>query len=340
MTGLPYWIGLTIFTVLVIIAAVSGGVKGVATAIVIQGVIMTLSVIVLFIMGSGAAGPYTEVVYNLTQTIPEWFVPRLPARMAFSIAILWSFTTFTLPHVTMSALTYKNTKVLHNAIKVGTIVVAVWLFCLNFLAFPIKALFPTLKVPDMAVPLLTVTVLPSWVAGLVLAGVCGAVQSSIGGMIVALSSCFVKDFYQTLFKPKAKPQTLKILTICSTLVISVIIFLFALDPPSLLASLITYSTGGLTVAFTHTLLLGYYWKGANEYGAIAGIGTGIVLYLVIDRGILPISLGMNPVIISLALSTVIMLVVCKVTPKSPYGIIATWFGKDYPQTARVEEGAV
>lgn len=331
MTGQPYWIGLAIFTALVIIAALSGGVKGVATAIVIQGIIMTISVVILFVMGRNAAGPYGEVVKNLAETQPEWFVPAWKPQMVFSFAFLWGFTTFTLPHVTMSALTYKNTKVLHNAIKVGLVIVFVWLICLNMLCFPIKALFPDLQVPDMGIPMLTVKVLPSWVAGLVLAGVCGAVQSSVGGMIVALSSCFVKDFYQILFKPDAKPETLKKLSLVSTVVISLIIFLFALNPPALLASLITYSTGGLTVAFTSTLLLGYYWKGANEYGAIAAIVTGIPLYLLIDKGVLPWSLGMNACIVATLISTIIMVIVSKVTPKTPYGIIATWFGEEYPE---------
>lgn len=331
MTGLPYWIGLAIFTLLVIIAAVSGGVKGVATAIVIQGAIMTISVVVLFIAGANSAGPYTEVLRNLAETQPEWFKPAWPPQMVFSFAFLWGFTVFTLPHVTMSALTYKNTKVLHNAIKLGSVVVFIWLCCLNLLCFPIKAKFPELAVPDLGIPLLAVNVLPSWAAGLVLAGVCGAVQSSVGGMIVALSSCFVKDFYQVLFKPKASAKTLKNLTLISTVIIAVIVFLFALNPPTLLATLITYATGGLTVAFTSTLLLGYYWKGANEYGAIAAILVGIPLYLLIDKGVLPWSLGMNACIMATAVSTVIMIVVCKLTPKSPYGVISTWFGKDYPE---------
>lgn len=130
-----------------------------------------------------------------------------------------------------------------------------------------------------------------WAAGLVLAGVCGAVQSSVGGMVVSLAGTFVSDIYSKLINPNAKPETVKKLNMCSIIVVAIIVFLFACDPPELLASLITYASGGMTVAFFHVLLLGLFWKPGKEYGAVAGIISGIALFLLIDKGILPLSLG-------------------------------------------------
>ncbi len=334
LTGQDYRIGLGIFTILVIIAALTGGIKGVATAIVLQGIIMTISVIVLFFMGINSTGlSYTGTIQSLIQTNPEWFTPSQGIGTVFSYAILWGLTTCTLPHVTMTALTYKDTATLHQAIKIGTVVVAIWLLGLNGLCFTIKYLFPegTLATADLGIPTLAVTVMPPWAAGLVLAGVCGAVQSSVGGMAVSLAGTFVSDLYKNLFKPDIKPESLKRLNNVTIVVVSLVIFAFASNPPQLLASLITYASGGLTVAFSHTLILGLFWKGANEQGAIAGIVSGIALYLLIDSGILPLSLGMNACIMASVLSTVIMVIVCKLTPKTPYGIIATWFGKEYPE---------
>lgn len=238
-------------------------------------------------------------------------------------------TTFTLPHVTMTALTYKDTKTLHRAIKIGTVVVAIWLLGLNGLCFITKYTFAegTLATADLAIPSLAVKVMPAWAAGLVLAGVSGAVQSSMGGMVVSLAGTIVSDIYKNIFNKEAKPETIKKLNIAAILVVSIVIFLLASNPPELLAKLITYSTGGLTVVFFHTVLLGLFWKRANEYGAISGVISGILLYLLIDQGILPISLGFNACIMATLLSTVIAALVSLVTPKTPYGIIKTWFGK-------------
>ena len=233
----------------------------------------------------------------------------------------------------MTTLTYKDTSTLHRAIKIGTIVVAIWLLGLNGLCFTVKYLFPegSLATPDLGIPTLAVTVMPPWAAGLVLAGVCGAVQSSVGGMVVSLAGTLISDLYKNLINPSVKPETIKKLNTIGIVVISLVIFLFACDPPELLASLITYATGGMTVAFFHTVLLGLFWKPANEYGALAGIISGIALYLLINSGMIPISLGFNACLMATLLSTLIMVVVSLVTPKTPYGIIATWFGKDYPE---------
>lgn len=340
LTGQDYRIGLAIFTVLVIIAALTGGIKGVATAMIIQGIVMTVSVIILFIMGVHSTGlGYTGTISALVETNPAWFSPdgAMPLGKAFatviSFAILWGLTTFTMPHVSMSALTYKDTKTLHSSIKIGTIVFAIWMLGLNGLCFAVKYNFPegSLPTPDLGIPMLAVKTMPAWAAGLVLAGVCSAVQSSVGGMIVSLAGTIVKDLYVSLVNPKAEEKNLKIFNTVCTVVIALIIFGFACNPPALLASLITYATGGMTVAFFHTVLLGLYWKRANEYGACAGIITGIALYLLIDMKVLPISLGMNAVVMATLISTVIMVVVSLLTPKSPYRIVATWFGKDYPK---------
>lgn len=328
LTGADYRIGLAIFTVLVIIAAITGGIKGVASAMVIQGIVMTISVVLLFVMGVSSTGlSYTDTIKSLVQTNADWFVPH-GIQTAVPFAFLWGITTFTLPHVTMTALTYKDTATLHRAIKIGTVVVAIWLIGLNGLCFVTKYVFPegTLATPDLAIPTLAVKVMPAWAAGLVLAGVCGAVQSSVGGMVVNLAGTVVSDMYKNLINPKADPEKVKRFNVVITVVVALVIFLFACNPPQLLASLITYATGGLTVAFFHTVLLGLFWKRANEYGAVAGILSGIALYLLIDKAVIPISLGFNACIMATLLSTVIMIVVSLVTPKSPYRVIDTWFG--------------
>ena len=292
---------------------------------------MTISVLLLFIMGVNSTGlSYTQTIQSLMQTDPDWFKPDANAlQTTISYAILWGITTFTLPHVTMTALTYKDTKTLHRALKIGTAVVAIWLLGLNGLCFITKYSFAegTLVTADLAIPTLAVKVMPAWAAGLVLAGVSGAVQSSMGGMVVSLAGTVVSDLYKNIFDKDAKPETIRKLNVAAILVVSIVIFLLASNPPQLLAQLITYATGGLTVVFFHVVLLGLFWKRANEYGAVAGIVSGILLYFLIDKGILAISLGFNACIMATLLSTLIAVIVSLLTPKTPYGIIWTWFGR-------------
>ena len=50
------------------------------------------------------------------------------------------------------------------------------------------------------------TVLPPWLAGLAVAGVAGAIQSTVGAMIIIISSAIVKDAYRVYINPKAEPE--------------------------------------------------------------------------------------------------------------------------------------
>ena len=358
LTGQDYRIGLAIFTALVIIAALIGGIKGVATAMIIQGIIMTISVLLLFILGVRSTGlSYTATIGEVLEKYPQWFSPVGgltpdsenfgPAMLksigtVFSFAVLWGLTTFTMPHVSMSALTYKDTKTLHDSIKIGTIVFAIWMLGLNGLCFVVKYHFGGMlggegqPTPDLAIPMLAIKAMPAWAAGLVLAGVCSAVQSSVGGMIIALSGTIIKDLVPLqkvfIFNPENTEKHIKTFNTICTILVALIIFIFACNPPTLLASLITYATGGMTVAFFATVLLGLYWKRANEYGACAGMISGIILYILIDiltkKGIIPNPFGLNPVVIATLVSTVLMIIVSLATPKSPYRVISTWFGKE------------
>ncbi|MEE1180895.1 MAG: hypothetical protein UHY90_01480 [Treponema sp.] len=353
LTGQDYRIGLAIFTVLVIIAALLGGIKGIATAMIIQGIVMTASVILLFVMGVNSTGlSYTQTIGEVLNKYPQWFSPAkglmsgdekfIPVLLksmgtVFSFAILWGLTTFTMPHVSMSALTYKDTKTLHDSIKIGTIVFAIWMLGLNGLCFVVKYHFGGMlggqgqPSVDLGIPMLAIKAMPAWAAGLFLAGVCSAVQSSVGSMIIALSGTIVKDIYMNIFNAKPQENKLKAINAVFTIIVALVIFAFACKPPAMLASLITYATGGMTVAFFAPMLFGLYWKRANEYSAVSSILCGIILYIGIDilnkKGILQNSLGLNPCVVATLLSTVIMIAVSLTTPKSPYRVINTWFGK-------------
>ena len=54
---------------------------------------------------------YTETIQSLVKSNPDWFVPA-SVKTVLSFAFLWGITTCTMPHVTMTTLTYKDTQTL------------------------------------------------------------------------------------------------------------------------------------------------------------------------------------------------------------------------------------
>ncbi|MDD2574164.1 MAG: sodium/pantothenate symporter [Firmicutes bacterium] len=332
MTGLPYWVGLSIFALVVLLYAAFGGIKGVSTAIVFQGLVMTAAVFALFIGALRFIGPIEPAIRSIGEINPDLITPwSWSIKYQASIWVIFGLVMIALPHGAMGALTYKDTKSMHKAIILGVVFVVIWTFILIWLGHMVRAVYPDLAVPDHAIPLLAMTVLPPWLAGITLAGVAGAIQSTVGAMIIVISSTFVKDAYQTYINPKAKGAQLKKVTTISTVVICAAIFLLSLNPPTVLEWIIIFTVGGLASAFFWPLILGLYWMRANEHGASAGMVSGMLTYILAAGNYLPISMGMHPIVISLIVSAVIMIVVSLATPKSPKGIIQTWFGKRYPK---------
>ncbi|MBK5251670.1 MAG: sodium/panthothenate symporter [Peptostreptococcaceae bacterium] len=331
MTGLPYILGLVIFAGLVLITAALGGIKGVATAIAFQGVIMTVAVVTLFVGAIKYAMPLQQTYETLISIDPKLVTPwswSIPYQI--SLWITYGLVFIGLPHGAMGALTYKDTKSMHQSIILGGGFVLVWSIILIWVGSLGRAMFPELTVADQIIPAITMTVLPPWMAGLTLAGVAGAIQSTVGAMIIVLSSTFVRNAYQTFINPKADSKKLKKVAIASTTIITLCIFALAINPPNSLQYIITFAIGGLGSAFFWPMLLGVYWKRTNEYGAAAGMIGGMVTYILGAGNFLNITMGMNAIVISLIISGILTVLVSKVTPKAPKGIIMIWFGKTYP----------
>ena len=142
-----------------------------------------------------------------------------------------------------------------------------------------------------------------------------------------MSAAVVKDLYQSIIKPDAKPKTMKNLTTASTIIITLAIFALSLTPPDNLQNVVIYSVGGMVSAFYIPLMLGLYWMRTNEWGALAGVIGGLGTFLLNGMGVVDWKMGMEPIVIGVIVSLVLTVLVSLITPKTPYRIIDTWFAR-------------
>jgi sodium/pantothenate symporter len=69
------------------------------------------------------------------------------------------------------------------------------------------------------------------------------------------------------------------MSLASTGVIGVLVFLAAVEPPDLLVWINLFAFGGLEAVFLWPIVLGLYWKKANAAGAVASIVTGVSVFI-------------------------------------------------------------
>lgn len=131
------------------------------------------------------------------------------------------------------------------------------------------------------VPYFVITQMPAGVAGLVIAGIFAAAQSTIASSLNAISSCAVTDFKQRFFGDKLKNMsdvTLAriIIIIAGLLGLSVAIYLL-LGNASETWNLFLTVTGIFGVPIAGVFAVGIFTKRANSAGVLLGLIASVAL---------------------------------------------------------------
>jgi len=308
ITGLSYTSALFLFAASVMIYVIIGGFRAVALTDAVQGSIMFIGTLILLIATIIAGGGIPNIISDLTAENPNLISPYgfdggLTPLYVSSFWILVGVGVVGLPQITVRAMSYKNAKSMHRAIIIGTVVIGFIMLGMHLIGVFARSVLPGIEVADTVMPLLTMEVLPSWLAGLVLAAPMAAIMSTVDSLLLLVSSAVVKDVYLNYIKPDASNQRVKNLSFGVTTVLGVLVFLIALSPPDLIIWLNLFSFGGLEAAFIWPVVMGLYWRSGNKYGAIASMVVGVGSYMIIHL-YFPNPFGIHTVVLPILFSLV------------------------------------
>lgn len=119
--------------------------------------------------------------------------------------------------------------------------------------------------------------LPEWLVGLVAAGALAAALATTAGLFIAGSSAAAHDIYTNLYKENATQREQLIVGRATIIGLGVLVTIFALDPPALIAELVGMAFAIAGCVLFPVFLLGLWWENTTREGAIAGMLTGIVI---------------------------------------------------------------
>ncbi|MEK4484637.1 sodium/pantothenate symporter [Psychrobacillus sp. FSL H8-0484] len=286
LTGMQYTTALFIFAVSVLVYVVIGGFRAVAVTDAVQGGVMVVGTLVLLIAVIIAGGGVPNIMQDLLAENPNLVTPygnegNLSAAYVSSFWILVGVGVVGLPQMAVRAMSYKNTRSMHRALVIGTIVTGFIMLNMHLIGIFARPILPGVEVADTVIPLVALKVLPAWLAGIVLAAPLAAIMSTVDSLLILVSSSIVKDVYINYLNPNASEKKVKRLSFGVTTLLGSVVFLLALNPPDLLIFLNLFAFGGLEAAFIWPVVLGLYWSYGNKYGAIASMVTGIMSYIAI-----------------------------------------------------------
>ena len=317
LTGMSYTTALLIFAFSVLIFVIVGGFRAVALTDTVQGVVMFLGTLILLVATIKAGGGVPKIIHDLAAENPNLISPfgakhDLTPSYVSSFWILVGVGVVGLPQITVRAMSYKNSKAMHHAILIGTVVVGFIMLGMHLIGVFARPVLPGVKIGDTVMPLLSMKVLPPFVAGIVLAAPMAAIMSTVDALLILVSSALVKDIYLNYIKPNAEDRQIKKVSFSVTAIIGVIVIILALSPPDLIVWLNLFSFGGLESVFIWPVVLGLYWSKGNKHGAITSMIIGLGSYILLDR-FYPNAFGLHTVVMPIVLSLLGFIIVSLVS---------------------------
>ena len=283
VTGLPYVVGLTIFSVVIIFYTTIGGFRAVALTDAIQGGIMLIAAGILFFTLLKNGGGMENIMRTVGKINPDLLTPNSGGAIAkpfiLSFWMLVGVAILGLPATSVRCMGFKDSKSMHNAMIIGTSVVGILMLIMHLIGVMGIAISPNLEIGDKIIPTLAIGKLHPILAGVFIGGPLAAIMSTVDSFLILSSATIVKDLYINYINPNPKDEKIKKISLMTSLIIGIIVFIFALNPPKLLVWINLFALAGQEAAFFCPIIFGLYWKRANATGALLSMIFGILFFL-------------------------------------------------------------
>ncbi|MEH6357195.1 MAG: sodium:solute symporter family protein [Marinobacter sp.] len=122
--------------------------------------------------------------------------------------------------------------------------------------------------------------LPSWTIGLIAAGGLAAALSTAAGLLLAISSAISHDLIKGAINPNISEKGELLAARISMSVAIVVATWLGINPPGFAAQVVALAFGIAAASLFPALMMGIFSKRVNNYGAIAGMLSGLIFTLV------------------------------------------------------------
>ena len=304
--GFDYVPMMVVGAVFVLVYTIVGGFLAESASDFMQAVVMVAALIVVVVTGTAAAGGPAAVLDNV-RTIPGFLdffgaaspvtvdgvqqvvdgVPQFGKAVKYGVLnvaspLAWGLGYFGMPQVLLRFMAIRSEHELTRSRRIATVWVVVSLTVAVLIGIMGRALYPTALTTaseaENVFILLSTSLLPPLLAGLVMAGILAATISSSDSYLLIAASAFAKNIYQGLVHRKATDRQVLITSRATLLVIAAIAMFIALDENSVIFTIVSFAWAGFGATFGPLMLFSLFWKRTNRAGAIAGMlgGGGMV----------------------------------------------------------------
>jgi len=135
--------------------------------------------------------------------------------------------------------------------------------------------------------MITEEFLPTILVAIFVAIVLSAIMSTIDSLLILASSAITRDFYQKIFRPDIKDESLTKISRISTVIMAFTALIIAMimnyvSPDRQMFWVILFGWSGIAATFCPVIILTLFWKGYSEKGAIASMISGFIAIILFN----------------------------------------------------------
>ncbi|NET44560.1 sodium/proline symporter [Okeania sp. SIO2B3] len=284
--GWNYQIGIIIGAVIVVAYCFSGGIRASIWTDSVQAVLMIVSLWVLFIVSLIACGGFGELWVKLNAidpTLTNWIPANLPWGF-FPYFLGWLAAGFAVvgqPHILVRGMAIDspdNIALARNIKVVCSLMNSLAAFGIGLTA---RVLLPDLMTsgdPELALPNLSIELLPAVLVGLMLAGLFSAAISTADSQILSCSAALSQDLVPSATHSYRKAKI-------ATLVVTALVLAIALTTNKSVFAVIIFSWSVLACGLGPLLVLRVWQKPVSVPVAITMMIIGIVVSIIWKLGL-------------------------------------------------------
>jgi sodium/proline symporter len=302
MLGIDYKIGAIIGFVIVLAYIFIGGFIAAVWSDLFQGLLMFLGLVLLPIViwfsmdhGAGVTDGLNAIDPTLTQIMGRssdgWM--NLFTILGFSMIGLGFLGS---PQVYVRFMSIKNSKEIDKGKWVATAftlltdAAAVTIGILARIYFTKEGQDPETILGNSGenvLSMVTEEFLPTILVAIFVAIVLSAIMSTIDSLLILASSAITRDFYQKIFRPEIKDESLTKISRISTVIMAFTALIIAMiinyvSPDRQVFWVILFGWSGIAATFCPVIILSLFWKGYSEKGAIASMISGFMSVIVFN----------------------------------------------------------
>ena len=306
--GFDYMATMLISGAVIVAYCATGGFMAASVTSLIQGIVMTVALIIILFFGANVAGGWDNVWANaraipgylsftastdITKTVAGSYTPLMIAS-----TLAWGLGYFGMPHILVHFMAIESEEKLTQSRRIGSIWCAVSLSIAVIIGIIGCSMMKAGALPayenasaaesimvDAANLLAKGGIFTAIVAGVIIAGILAATMSTADAQLLGAASGVTHNLLTNVFGLKLSEKKTMVIARLTVIGVAILGAIFASNENSSIFRVVSFAWAGFGATFGPVVLFALFWKRCNKWGAIAGMISGAAMVFIWKFGI-------------------------------------------------------